>query len=82
MAVVGVGAAAERRARAKSRVETTVRDACDLGYFVTLVDDCCATVTSELHAASLKTLRDRYARIVTAAEAMDDIESALARLSP
>ncbi len=58
-------------------VETTVRDACDLGYLVTLVEDCCTTVTSELHDASLKTLRDRYARIVTAVEAMDDIERQL-----
>ncbi|MFD2257368.1 cysteine hydrolase family protein [Luteolibacter algae] len=55
-------------------VETTVRDACDLGYLVTMVDDCCATVTPELHEASLKTLRDRYARIITAEEAMDAIE--------
>ncbi|HBN79715.1 MAG TPA: cysteine hydrolase [Planctomycetaceae bacterium] len=50
-------------------VETTVRDACDLGYLVTLVDDCCATVTPELQEASLATLRDRYARIMTLAEA-------------
>lgn len=46
-------------------VETTVRDACDLGYLVTLVEDCCATVTPELHEASLATLRDRYARVIT-----------------
>lgn len=62
-------------------VETTVRDACDLGYFVTLVDDGCATVTPALHDASLKTLRDRYARIVTAAEAFSDIENQVERLS-
>jgi nicotinamidase-related amidase len=55
-------------------VETTVRDACDLGYFVTIVSDACATVTEELHEASLKTLRDRYARIVTTEEALADIE--------
>ena len=55
-------------------VETTVRDACDLGYLVTMVDDCCATVTPELHEASLTTLRDRYARIVSAEEAMTAIE--------
>lgn len=58
-------------------VETTVRDACDLGYFVTLVDDCCATVTPELHEASLKNLRNRYARVVTTATAMTEIESTL-----
>jgi nicotinamidase-related amidase len=55
-------------------VETTVRAACDLGYLVTMVDDCCATQTPELHEASLQTLRNRYARIVSASEAMDDIE--------
>jgi nicotinamidase-related amidase len=55
-------------------VETTARDACDLGYFVTLIDDACATVTPELHKASLDTLRDRYARIVTSREAISEIE--------
>jgi len=58
-------------------VETTVRDACDLGYLVTLVDDCCATVTPELHEASLKNLRNRYARVVDADTAMGEIESRL-----
>lgn len=55
-------------------VETTARDACDLGYFVTIIDDACATVTPELHKASLDTLRDRYARIVTTHEAIAEIE--------
>jgi len=55
-------------------VETTVRAACDLGYFVTVVEDCCATVTPELHDASLKTLRDRYARIVSTKEAIHDVD--------
>ncbi|HHP7242222.1 MAG TPA: cysteine hydrolase family protein [Cyclobacteriaceae bacterium] len=45
-------------------VETTVRDACDLGYLVSLVEDACTTVTPELHEASIKTLRNRYADIV------------------
>lgn len=55
-------------------VETTVRDACDLGYLVTLVDDCCTTVTPELHEASLATLRDRYARVIDVEEAVRDVE--------
>ncbi len=55
-------------------VETTVRDACDLGYLVTVVEDCCATVTPELHAASLATLRDRYARILSLDEATKIID--------
>lgn len=56
-------------------VETTVRDACDLGYLVTIVDDCCATVTPELHDASLATLRDRYARVM-------DLQQALRMIAP
>lgn len=60
-------------------VETTVRDACDLGYLVTLVDDGCTTVTSELHEASLKTLRNRYCRIVSTAEAAANVEKHTAR---
>lgn len=55
-------------------VETTVRDACDLGYLVTVIEDCCATVTPELHEASLATLRDRYARIIKFDEAIETIE--------
>ncbi|WMJ74481.1 isochorismatase family cysteine hydrolase [Cytophagaceae bacterium ABcell3] len=49
-------------------VETTVRDACDLGYLVSLVDDACTTVTPELHNASLTTLRNRYAEITSTEE--------------
>ncbi|MCA9134388.1 MAG: cysteine hydrolase [Planctomycetales bacterium] len=55
-------------------VETTVRDACDLGYLVTMIDDACATVTPELHDASLATLRDRYARILTLDKALATIQ--------
>lgn len=56
-------------------VETTARDACDLGYFVTVVDDACATVTQQLHDASLSTLRDRYARISSVSETLRELES-------
>lgn len=55
-------------------VETTVRAASDLGYFVTMVEDACATVTPELHNASIATLRDRYSRVIDTAEALKDIE--------
>ncbi|BDS06898.1 N-carbamoylsarcosine amidase [Oceaniferula spumae] len=58
-------------------VETTVRDACDLGYFVTMVEDCCTTVTPELQEASLKTLKDRYARVINAEQAMTEVEREL-----
>jgi len=55
-------------------VETAARDACDLGYYVTVVDDGCATVTEELHIASLATLRDRYAGISMTEEVLEEID--------
>lgn len=61
-------------------VETTVRDACDLGYLVTLVEDACTTVTEELHNASLATLRDRYARVMRTEEAIAEISSSVSAL--
>ncbi len=56
-------------------VETTARDACDLGYFVTIVEDACATVTKRLHEASLATLRDRYARITSVREVLRELDT-------
>ena len=37
-------------------VESAVRDACDLGYLVTLVPDACATYSQERHNNSLRTI--------------------------
>lgn len=54
-------------------VETTVRDACDLGYVTSIPEDACATVTPELHEASLATLRDRYARILSTNEVIAEV---------
>jgi ureidoacrylate peracid hydrolase len=34
-------------------VDSTVRDACDYGYLVTLVTDACATLNEERHASSI-----------------------------
>lgn len=45
-------------------VESAVRDACDLGYLVTLVPDACATYTHERHEASIRAIRG-YCRQVT-----------------
>ncbi len=61
-------------------VETTVRDACDLGYLVTVVEDACATVTPELHQASLATLWDRYARIIQAREAILTLQAEIRKV--
>lgn len=45
-------------------VESAVRDACDLGYLVTLVTDACATYSAERHERSLGAIKG-YCRQVT-----------------
>jgi nicotinamidase-related amidase len=57
-------------------VSTTVRDASDLGFFVTVISDGCAAVTSELHETTLDTLRDRYARVITTEQAIFELRNA------
>jgi nicotinamidase-related amidase len=54
-------------------VSTAIRDACDLGFYVTLLEDCCATVTPEMQRATLTTIKDRYARVMTTDEALAEI---------
>lgn len=61
-------------------VETTIRDACDLGYSVSMVEDCCTTVTPELHRASIATLKDRYARVISTEQAVQDLETYAAQV--
>ncbi len=55
-------------------VSTAARDACDLGFYVTLVEDGIATVTPELDHATRTTMRDRYARLMTADEIIREID--------
>ncbi|MCG6115849.1 MAG: cysteine hydrolase [Mesorhizobium sp.] len=38
-------------------VESAIRDACDLGYLVTVVPDACATMTQERHDFSLRAIK-------------------------
>jgi len=57
-------------------VSTTVRDACDRGFHTTLINDACATVTPELHNATISTVRDRYSRVMTADEVIKEIRKA------
>ncbi|MBD3257369.1 isochorismatase family protein [candidate division GN15 bacterium] len=54
-------------------VSTTIRDAADYGFLVTLISDGCATVTQERHEFTQATLKDRYTRIMSADEAIDEI---------
>jgi nicotinamidase-related amidase len=57
-------------------VSTTVRDACDRGFNTTLIRDACATVTPELHNATISTVRDRYARVLTSDEVVKEVREA------
>jgi nicotinamidase-related amidase len=60
-------------------VSTAIRDACDLGFFVTLISDGCATVTPELQRATITTMKDRYARVRTTVEAIREIQEVVER---
>jgi len=53
-------------------VEGAVRDACDLGYLVTLVTDACATYSQERHDNSLRAIQG-YCRQRTTAEFLKEI---------
>ncbi len=55
-------------------VSTTVRDACDRGFLVTLVEDATATVTPERQHAAVHVLRDRYARVLRTEKAVQQVE--------
>ena len=54
-------------------VSTAIRDACDLGFGVTLISDAVATVTPELDNATITTMKDRYARVLTTDEAIAEL---------
>jgi nicotinamidase-related amidase len=60
-------------------VETTIRDACDLGYLVSMVEDACTTVTPELHKATITTLKDRYAEVLITDQIVKRFESRLVK---
>ena len=56
-------------------VESAVRDACDLGYLVTLVPDACATYTEERHDSSLRAIKG-YCRQCSTAELVAEVAAA------
>lgn len=53
-------------------VESAVRDACDLGYLVTLVPDACGTYTQERHDFSLRAIKG-YCRQVSTDQLLAEI---------
>ena len=57
-------------------VESAVRDAADLGYFVTLVEDACAAKSENAHQKGLQSMKG-FSRIVSSEKVMTEIEQAL-----
>lgn len=55
-------------------VDSAVRDACDMGYLVTVVTDACVTHSAERHEASLR-LNKGYCRQVTTAQLLTELGS-------
>ncbi|KWV58215.1 isochorismatase [Bradyrhizobium macuxiense] len=53
-------------------VESAVRDACDLGYLVTLVPDACATYSQDRHDNTLRAIKG-YCRQVDTDALLDEI---------
>lgn len=53
-------------------VETTVRDGCDRGYLITLVEDGCAAWSAHRHAESLQALKG-YCRIRSSGQLVEEI---------
>lgn len=54
-------------------VETAVRDAADLGFICTTVEDACAAFVEEMHIASIRALRNVYSTIMTTDEILTQI---------
>ena len=48
-------------------VESAIRDACDLGYLVTLVPDACATYSQERHDNTLRAIGGYCRQVSTSA---------------
>jgi ureidoacrylate peracid hydrolase len=53
-------------------VESAVRDAADLGYLVSVVEDACAATSLDNHSKGIKAAHG-FARIIQAAQVMDEI---------
>jgi nicotinamidase-related amidase len=49
-------------------VEGTARDACDAGYQVVVLEDCCASSSAEMHRFSLDHILSLLANVTTSKE--------------
>jgi len=62
-------------------VHTAVTDAADRGFHVILVEDGCGALVPEMHWASIRILRDVYAKILTTSEVLDRVHALDARVA-
>jgi nicotinamidase-related amidase len=62
-------------------VHTAVTDAADRGFHVILVEDGCGALVPEMHWASIRILRDVYAKILTTSEVLDRVHALGARVA-
>lgn len=56
-------------------IESAVRDAADLGYFVTVVEDACAAKSEDAHQKGLQSMKG-FSRIVSSEKVMIEIDHA------
>ncbi|HEU5434496.1 MAG TPA: isochorismatase family cysteine hydrolase [Thermomicrobiales bacterium] len=63
-------------------VHTAVTDAADRGFHVILVEDGCGALVPEMHWASIRILRDVYAKIMTTDAALDRVRALQDRMAP
>ncbi len=55
-------------------VETAVRDACDRGFLVTQIDDCCGAENEVRHQRSIEALDGHYCRMRSTDDMIAEIE--------
>jgi nicotinamidase-related amidase len=60
-------------------VHTAVTDAADRGFHVILVEDGCGALVPEMHWASIRILRDVYAKVLSTAEVLERVNALGAR---
>jgi nicotinamidase-related amidase len=60
-------------------VHTAVTDAADRGFHVILVEDGCGALLPEMHWASIRILRDVYAKVLTTEEVLARIDALAAQ---
>lgn len=56
-------------------VHTAVTDAADRGFHVILVEDGCGALLPEMHWASIRILRDVYAKVMSTADVLDRVQA-------